>query len=162
MKPRASRKRRIDCTIAGALDEDLAHLGIDQIDIAHPVSQLHVGEAVEFFRQRQQILREKRQLLYMHAQLAGAGAEQVSLHADVVADVEQLVKLPLLVADRIFLHINLQLLARLLEMGETGLAHQADGNQPPGNGNVDAFGFQLLRRCWRCTRPESGAPGEWD
>ena len=46
-----------------------------------------------FSGKRQQILGEERQFLNVDAELAGAGAEQIAAHADVVADVEQLVEL---------------------------------------------------------------------
>ena len=93
---------------------------------------------------RQKILGEEGQLLDVNAELAGAGAEEIALDADVVADVEELIELPVLVADGIFLDVDLELLAGLLEMGEAGFAHEANGNQASGDGNGDAFGFQLL------------------
>ena len=129
---------------ARALGEDLTNLGVDQIDVAHAVAQFHVGEPVELFRQRQQILGEEGELLDVDAELAGAGAEEVAFDADVVADVEQLVELPELVADGIFLDVDLQLFAGLLEMGEAGLAHEADGDEASGDGDLDARGLQLF------------------
>ena len=117
-----------------------------QIDVAHAVAQLDVGKAVELFGQRQQILGEEGQLLDMDAELAGAGAEEIALDADVVADVEELVELPKLVADGIFLDVDLEPFAGLLEMGEAGLAHEADGNQASGDGDGDALGLQLFAR----------------
>src|SRR2546430_2467559 len=45
----------------------------------------------------------------------------------------------------ISLHVNLQLLAALLQMGEPSLAHQPDGHDAPGHAHVHARIFQLLR-----------------
>ena len=129
---------------AGALDEDLTHVGIDEIDVAHAVAQLDVGEAVELLGHRQKIFGEEGQLFDVDAELAGAGAEEIALDADVVADVEELVELPQLVADGIFLDVDLELLAGLLKMGEAGFAHEADGDQASGNGDGDALGLELL------------------
>ncbi len=44
----------------GALDEDLTHIGVhEEIDIALPVAELHVGQAVILLRQGQHRLGEK-------------------------------------------------------------------------------------------------------
>ena len=48
----------------------------------------------------------------MHAEFAGAGAKQISADADVIAEVEQFVKLESLFADGIFLYVYLQPLIR--------------------------------------------------
>ena len=61
-----------------------------------------------------------------------------------VAQVEQLVELETLLSDRVFLDVNLKLLPRLLQMGEPGLAHEADGHDAPGDSHRDARSFQLL------------------
>ena len=62
-----------------------------------------------------------------------------------ISEVEQLVEFESLVADGISLHVNLQLLAALLQMGEPSLAHQPDGHDASGDSNVYARIFQLLR-----------------
>ena len=63
----------------GALYEDFARVEVrEQIHIALPVAQLHVGQAVILLRQRQHGLGEKRQLLDVDGQLAGLGAEEVA------------------------------------------------------------------------------------
>ncbi len=78
----------------GALDEDLAHLGIHrQIDVTAAVARLDILQAVPLLGQRQQVLHQECELRDVDDQLVGARAEQVSLHADVVADIEQLVEL---------------------------------------------------------------------
>jgi hypothetical protein len=81
----------------------------------------------------------------VHAEFAGAGAKQVSAHADVVAEVEQFVELETLLTNRIFLHVNLQLLPTLLQMREPGLAHEANRHDAPGDAHVHAHLFELFR-----------------
>ena len=61
-----------------------------------------------------------------------------------ISEVEQLVEFESLVADGIFLHVNLQLLTALLQMGEPSFAHQSDGHDAPSYSNVHARIFQLL------------------
>ena len=80
----------------------------------------------------------------MDAEFAGARAEQISADADVVAEVEQLVEFESLFADGIFLHVNLQLLAALLKVRESGLAHEADRHDASGDADVDARLLEFL------------------
>ena len=76
-------------------------------------------------------------------EFVGARAEEVSLHADVVADVEQLVELKAFFADVVEPDVNLQALAALLKMREAGLALHANGHDASGDADVDARRFQL-------------------
>jgi len=80
--------------LAQVLDElaaDLkvaAHLGVDdQIDVALTVARLAVGQAMEFFRQRQKRLGQQRDLLRAHAHFTALRAEHLAVDADDVADV---------------------------------------------------------------------------
>ena len=74
-----------------ARDEHLAHFGIgDQIEVALAVARLHVFQAVPLLGHGEQRLGEELQLLDVHAELAGARAEQIAFHADDVADIDQL------------------------------------------------------------------------
>ena len=130
-----------------ALDEDLAHFGIDdQVDIALAIAEFHVGQAVPLLRQRQQILGEQGQFIDVHGQLARAGAEQIAAGADVIADIEQLEQLKALFADGIFFYVKLQPLSVLLQVQEAGLPHQAQRHDASGHPDLDAFGFQFLGR----------------
>ena len=97
----------------------------DQIEIALAVAGLHIFQAVPLFRHGEQRLREELELLDMHAQLAGARAEQIAFDADDVADIEQLEELEIALADRVLLDVDLQPLAVLLQVREAGLAHAA-------------------------------------
>ena len=56
-----------------------------------------------------------------YAAALGSGANEVSADADVVAEIEQLVKLKCFFPDCVKLHVDLQTLAILLQMSETGL-----------------------------------------
>ena len=84
--------RRFDFEIAALVKEPshrLQHLGAlhkhfarfeirKQIDIALPIAQLHIRQPVKLLRQRQHGLRQKRQPLHVHGQLAGPRAEQIA------------------------------------------------------------------------------------
>ena len=64
-----------------------------------------------------------------------------------VAEVEQLVKRPALLAHGIEPDVNLQPLSALLQRGEPRLAHDADGHDASRDGNVGAFGIQSFSGC---------------
>ena len=92
----------------------------------------------------------------MNAEFAGAGAEQISADPNVVSEVEQPVKFESFFADRIFLHVDLQLLSALLQMREPGFAHQADGHDASGNAYVDSRILQFLGGFSRVLRQNCG------
>ena len=142
-----------------ALQKDFAHLGIHhQVDIALAVAQFDVGEPVPLLGQGQQVFAEEGDLLDVDAEFAGAGAEQISADADVVAEVEQFVELESLVADGIFLDVDLQPLAALLEVGESGLAHEADRHDASGDADISEprrAPARVPRQSSACTRPGS-------
>jgi hypothetical protein len=101
---------------------------------------------VKFLRHREKVLGEEGEVLDVDAEFAGAGAEEISFDADVVADVEELVELPELVSDGILLDVDLEFFARLLKMREAGFAHQAYGDKASGNGYGGALGFKFFAR----------------
>ena len=76
----------------------------------------------------------------MHAQLARARAEQVAFHAHDVAHVEPLIERVVRFRNRIFANVDLQALARLHQVHETGLAHAADGLNPAGDAHARLIG----------------------
>ena len=128
-----------------ATNKHLAHIRVHhQVQIALPVAEFHVGQPVPFFRQRQQILGKERQFLDVHCQFASARAKQVPAHADVVTDIEQLPELEAGLAQVIFLDVNLQALSTLLQVGESRLAHQADGHDASGDAHFDLRVFELF------------------
>ena len=146
----------------GALQKDLAHVGIHgEVNVAAAIARLHVLQPVPFFRQRKQVLHQEGDLLDMDGQLVGAGAEEVALHADVVAEVEQLVELKRLFADIVEADINLKPLAALLQMGEACFSLHADRHQASGDADVHRVAPQARGRSWPSSRRESGERCGW-
>ena len=89
MKPRSSSWRRKRGDHLRSRDEDRAHVRIgDQVEVALPVSGLHIFQAMPLLGHREQDLGQEIELLDMDAQLAGARAEQVAFGADDVAQVK--------------------------------------------------------------------------
>ena len=128
-----------------ALDEDVAHLRIhEEVDVALAVTEFDVGEPVPFLGERQQVFGKEGQFFDVNAELAGARAKQITARADVIAEVEQFVKVESFFTDRVFFHVDLEALALLLDVRESGLAHEADGHDASGDASVDAIGFELL------------------
>ena len=128
-----------------ALDENLAHLLVhDQVYITLPVAQLHVGKPMPFLRQRQQVFGQECEFLGMNRQFAGTGAKQITAHTDVVSQVEQLVESKPFFSYKIQLHVNLQALAVLLEVGKPGLALQANGDNPSRYFHVHLIACKFL------------------
>ncbi len=106
-----------------AFDKNITHVLIhDQVHVALAIAQLHVLQAVPFFRQGQQVFTKEGELFRVDGQLAGARAEKISGHANVVAQVKQLVQGKTFFPHEVELHVNLQTLAALLQMGEPGFA----------------------------------------
>ncbi len=82
----------------------------------------------------------------MDRQLAGARAEQIAAHADVVAEIEQLVQGETFFAHEVELHVDLQPLAALLQVGKAGLALETYRHDASGDLYRNARIFQLLSR----------------
>jgi hypothetical protein len=99
---------------------------------------------VELLRHREKILGEESEVLYVDAKLAGAGTEEISFDPDMVADVEKFIKLPELVANGVFLDVDLELFAGLLKVRKAGFSHQTDGDEASCYGDGDALGLKLL------------------
>ena len=115
----------------------------DQVDVALAVALLDVGEAMELVRQRPQRLHQQAQLVDLDRQLAGLGAHRRAFGGDDVADVPALERV-VGRAQRRRLQEQLDTAAHVLHGGERGLAHDALGQQAPGDGNATAAGFQRL------------------
>ena len=82
----------------------------------------------------------------MHCELAGACAEEVPAHADVVAQIEKFVESESLFADIVLANVDLEALAALLELREASFALNADGHDATGDGDFDGMrrGLELL------------------
>ncbi len=122
---------------AAALEDRADFFIHHQVEVALAVADFDVGEAVPFFRQRQQRLGEELQVLRVHGELAGLGAEQIALDADQVAQVEELVKLEVAFADGVQSHVDLQALATSGQVGKTCLAVRANGHDTARNAHRD-------------------------
>src|ERR1039457_6634966 len=128
----------------GAFQEDLAHAGIHrQVNVAAAIARFHVLQAVPFFGQGKQVLHQEGDLLHVDGQLVGASAEEITLHADVVAEVKQLVKLKRFFANVVEADVNLQPPPTLLQVGETRFSLHTDGHQASGDADVDPWWLKL-------------------
>src|SRR5678816_2703425 len=127
------------------LDEDVTNLGIHhQIDIAAAVSDLNIGEAMPFLGQWEEALGKKRHLLRKYGQFAGARSEQVSVNADEVANVEQLVKLEITFGKLVFLRIDLKLRSGIRKAQESGLAEGTTREDAPRHADFYGVVLQVL------------------
>src|SRR5690349_19904714 len=90
--------------------EHLPYFGVgDQVHVALTVTNLNVGQTVPFLRQRQQRLSKELQALRMDRKLASFGPEQVSFHANQVAEIKQLEQIEIALAHRIQPDVDLEL-----------------------------------------------------
>ncbi len=72
----------------------------------------------------------------------------MATHPYGIAQVQQMKQLEALFSYYIFFHIDLDTVATALKMGETGLAHQAKGDDTPGDANVATIGLQFVADDW--------------
>src|ERR1019366_6023783 len=105
----------------------------NQIKVTLPVADLDIFQTVPLFRHREKSLRKEFQLLHMQAQFARPRAENVTLSADNIPDIEQTEQLVVPLADGVLAHIALQPRSILLDVHETGLTHAPYGLDPPGD-----------------------------
>jgi hypothetical protein len=111
-------------------DEGFADVGVgDEVEVALAVAGFDVFESVPFFGHGEERFREEMELVGVHAELAGAGAEEVAIDAVVG------------IGDGVFADVDLEALAILEEVREAGLAHAADGEDASG----DARGVESKR-----------------
>src|ERR1700731_1886016 len=82
----------------------------------------------------------------MNTEFAGTSAKQISADSDVITEVEQLPEFVSGSSDGVFLDIKLQPLGVLLQVSESGLAHQADRHDASRDANSHARRFQFLGR----------------
>src|SRR5437899_46623 len=79
----------------------------------------------------------------MHAKFAGLGAKEISIHADNVADIQELIQREILLAHCVLANVDLHALAVLQQMCESGLAHASDGYDPARDAHIHAW-LELL------------------
>ena len=146
-----------------------------QVEITLAIADFRVGEAVPFFRRRTQrfgqnhewrlrrfgsgtgilpvcrilVLGTHRRDACATTQLNGNltrfGREKSSTHTDKISQIKMLKNFPLLVAEDIFLRINLDATALVTNVNEHGLAHVALGGDATGNSDFTAFGVIAAR-----------------
>src|SRR5450755_2124364 len=96
-------------------------LAVDEVEIAHPLAELGIGEAVVLFGRSGQALAQDRESLGEDGKLAGLGAAQLAVDADDVAEVETLGELPA-VADLFLADEELELARHVADVDEEKLA----------------------------------------
>src|SRR6185437_7611222 len=92
----------------------------------------------------EQVLGQKRQRLDVHGQLAGAGAEQVPLDADEVAEVEIFPTQERLGVHGVGADVDLEARTVLQQMAEASLAVGTEGDEASCNADLGAGGVQML------------------
>ena len=125
--------------------EDPARIRIhDQVEIALPVADLDIGEAVPLLRQRQMTLGEKRERRGPDRQLARAGPEQVAGNAHMVAEIQQLEDPEVLFRERVLPDVNLNPLQTVRQGQEARLAEAPDRQHAACGHGLDSPGVQRL------------------
>ncbi len=150
--------RRLDLEEAATVEEgahaahdacpDLEHpprLGIrHQIEIALAVAALGIGEAVPLFGQRPQGLGEQRQALRRDRELADAGAQELALGEQVVAEIERAEQLVGGHVEEIPPDEELKLRGAVVEVHEQELPLLPDGADSPRHAQPDFLRRELL------------------
>ena len=104
------------------------------------IAEFYVFEAVVLVGQGEHGLREEGDAANVQGELAGAGAHEVAVDADVVAEIEELVEGEGGLADVVLADVELEALAVLLELRKAGFALNADGHDAAGDGGFDPGG----------------------
>ena len=141
-----------------SLLKNLADLRVhDQVEMALPVADLHVRQAVPFLRQRMQRFGQEAQTVFFHVdrQFARLGLEYPAGNPDDVAHVEALEKGKGVFPQLVLAQEGLKATLAVLNADEGPLAEIADGHQPSGKGEAFRHLFQLFRRqCARIARSD--------
>ena len=126
----------------GPEEEGVADVVVgDEVQVALPVADLGVLEAVPLAGRRAQGLGKDDEGVRLDGGLAGARAEQGPGDADEVREVEVLEDVEGVVAEGLLLGVHLDAAGDVLEVHELGLAHVAVGGDAAG----DADGRALLK-----------------
>ena len=141
----------------GTFQERVLHTVVhDQIHITLTVSQFGVFKRIKHLtvflfhdRQRLQALRQHRERLCMHTDLARLGAEHKTFHTNEVTQIQQLLEhyviqiLVLLRADVIPCHIHLHPTFRVLQLHKTGLTHHTAAHHAPSDAHLSKRFFRI-------------------
>ncbi len=123
-----------------SLAEHIANLGIDnRIHIALTITEIRVGQAMEFFGQHFQGFREQLQGSGMNGDFPGLGFKDCTGDTEDVADIIILEIRIGFFADIIAADIELNDALAVEQMRKAGLAHDAAGCHTAGDGNRLAF-----------------------
>ncbi len=115
-----------------------------EIEVALPVPDLDVTQAVPFLRQRQEALDQELELRDVDRQLVGPRPEQVAFDPDEVAEVEQLEDREVALADRVLPDVGLDLRLAVGDGDEVGLAERPHRQDAAGGPGFDPFGRELV------------------
>ena len=141
-----------------ALPKDLRNLGVgEQVNVAPPVTQVHVGQPMPFFRRRAQRLRQNRQPVGPQRQLSGSGSADDAVRADDIAQVKLPDDRPLIAEIRLA-EAELERSAPIPNGHKGQLAHDAQQGDSAGNAgtgfaaltgrDVEALRLPAHRRRW--------------
>ena len=123
-----------------ALVKDLLDVVVgNEVEVALAVARLDVREPVPLGRERPQRLADDGELRRLKRDLLRARREHRPLHADEIAEVELLQHLERLVAERVFLRVNLHPVGAVADVQKDAFAHRAERRHAPGQGDLAAF-----------------------
>ena len=132
--------------------EDPARIRIDdEVEIALPIADLDVGQAVPLLRQRQQALGEEVQPRRPDRELVGFRPEQAAFDADPVAEVEQLEDLEVERRQRVLPDVDLDPGKAVGQDEEVRLPERPDREDAAARLGLDPIGFELVMACARRT-----------
>ena len=134
---------RIDCTIFVRRRNRSHAFGVDQVEVAHPLPQLGIGQALVLLRRRLDALGEEMEVRGEDGQLADVRPLQLAVDADQVAQIELLGKLPVLFADLVHADGDLNPAGPVVQFEEPQLALAPLQHDPPGR--ADRRAVQLRR-----------------
>ncbi len=132
-----------DETRADLEDGTGARVG-QEVQVALPCARLTVRQPVVLLRQGAERLGQHLEPVHRDAQLAGAGAEEAALHADDVAQVEQLEDLPRGAIQVLAAEVELEARGAVREIGEGHLAVTANGPHPARHTDTGRILLQVL------------------
>ena len=117
-----------------ALAKHLSHIRVhNQVKIALAIAGFHVGQAMPFFRQRQQRLGQKLNRLGAQRKFICLGAERTPFNANDVTKIELAKKLKALFTDEVFSNINLKTTGAILNLNKRGFAKITLRHNPAGD-----------------------------
>ena len=125
----------------------------DEVEVALTVAGLDVREAVPLGREGAQRLADDSELRRLERDLLRARGEHRPFHAEEIAEVELLQHLERLLAEGVFLCVNLHAIGAVADVQKDAFAHRAERGHAPGQGDLAAFlvifscaGAGLVRR----------------